>query len=395
MTVWIQNKKPVVVYYTSTHFLDACLETIQSIKQIAKVHVIIEIGPESLQSNIVEVETIREMALIETPEKILKPTHWNQLRPYFEGTESSQFVVYKSKRILSIRTLRESFQLGKYLKKINPELIHFDTISMRSIGLYPYLRKKKIMIALHDAIPHTGEDNWKEKIPGWLYYKQAKGYIFYSEFSKNTFQKQFRKITAPLYNIQLQQYSYVKQFHSNQQTPTYILFFGRLSPYKGIDILLEAIPMVLKKHPEEQFIIAGKPVFNFEINRQFLEKYKNNIQLIERHIQSNELIELIDKSKFVVCPYREASQSGVLMTAFALQKSVVATQVGAFPEYIEEKFNGLLADPNPVSVAEKMMEALQNDKYIRFNQNINDSKEPYIRNQNAEIIEKGYQYCLH
>jgi len=41
-----------------------------------------------------------------------------------------------------------------------------------------------------------------------------------------------------------------------------------------------------------------------------------------------------------------------------------------------------------------MMEALQNQQYIQFNQNINDSKEPYIRNQNAEIIEKGYQYCL-
>ena len=390
----IQNKKPVVVYYTSTHFLDACLETIQSIKQIAKVHVMIEIGPESLQSNIVEVDTIHKMSLIETPEKILKPAQWNKLMPYFEKTESIQFVVYKSKRILSLQTLKQSYQLGFFLKKINPDVIHFDTISMRSIGLYPYLKNKKIMIALHDAIPHTGEDNWKEKIPGWLYYQQAKGYIFYSNFSKNTFQNQFKKITAPLYNIQLQQYSYVKQFQSNKQTHSYILFFGRLSPYKGIDILLEAIPLVLEKYPEEQFVIAGKPVFNFDINRQNLIKYKKNIHLINRHIQSNELIKLIGKSKFVVCPYREASQSGVLMTAFALQKSVVATKVGAFPEYIEENFNGWLATSNPVSVAEKIIEALQDQQYIQFNQNINDSKELNIRKNNAEIIEKGYQYCL-
>lgn len=394
MKTWIKNRKPVVVYYTSTHFLDACLETIQSIKQIAKVHVIIEIGPESLHSNIVEVESIQKMSLIETPEKILKPEQWNQLRPYFEETESIQFVVYKSKRILSFQTLKQSYQLGLFIKKINPEVIHFDTISMRSIGLYPYLKNKKMMIALHDAIPHAGEDNWKEKIPGWLYYRQAKGYVFYSNFSKKTFKNQFKKIAAPLYNIQLQQYSYVKHFQSNQHTPTYILFFGRLSPYKGIDILLEAIPMVLEKYPNEKFVIAGKPVFDFKINRDLLTKYNKNIQLKERHIGSIDLIEMIEKSKFIVCPYREASQSGVLMTAFALQKSVVATEVGAFPEYIKEKFNGWLAKPNPVSVAEKIIEALQNQQYVQFNQNINNSKELYIRNQNAKIIKKGYQYCL-
>lgn len=389
-----EEKRPVVAYYTSTNFLDACLETIQSIQQVAQVHVFIEIGQESMKSNIVEVDTIEKKSLIETPESILGTVQWNKLQPYFTAVTSVQFVVFQSKRSLSFRTIVQSFQLGKYLKKINPSIIHFDTISLRSIGLYPFLRGKNILIALHDAVPHAGEYSWKEEIPGWLYYRNAKGYIFYSNYSKNVFKKAYTYLRAPLYNIQLQQYSIIKPLYAKKDILSCILFFGRLSYYKGIDILLDAIPMVLEKYPNERFVIAGKRVFQFKFNSKNLFKYPENIQLIDRHIAPSELANLINQAKFVVCPYREATQSGVVMTAFALQKSVIGTLVGAFPEYIAPGMNGLLAEPNAIDLADKIIEALNDCQYRIFNQNLNGNKEPEIRMKNAQIIHEAYQYCL-
>ncbi|MEI2749884.1 MAG: glycosyltransferase [Ferruginibacter sp.] len=67
---------------------------------------------------------------------------------------------------------------------------------------------------------------------------------------------------------------------------------------------------------------------------------------------------MIENSKFIVCPYRDATQSGVLMTSYAAGKMVLATNVGSFPEYIQDGVNGLLAEVTPESIAQKIIEGL-------------------------------------
>jgi glycosyltransferase involved in cell wall biosynthesis len=81
-------------------------------------------------------------------------------------------------------------------------------------------------------------------------------------------------------------------------------------------------------------------------------------------------MELIRKAKFIVCPYRDATQSGVLMTAMAMHKCVVATNVGSFPEYIQDDYNGLLSFPNPIDLALNLNKALKDDYYLKMNENI-------------------------
>lgn len=68
---------------------------------------------------------------------------------------------------------------------------------------------------------------------------------------------------------------------------------------------------------------------------------------------------IYDNTKFVVCPYTDATQSGVLMTANAFNTPVVASSVGAFPEYVVDKKFGLLMKTNtPQELCKKMCEAL-------------------------------------
>jgi glycosyltransferase involved in cell wall biosynthesis len=172
-------------------------------------------------------------------------------------------------------------------------------------------------------------------------------------------------------------------------TKKHILFFGRLSPYKGVDDLLQAMPEVFREFPEEQLIIAGKRYPGFDINENFLNTYKNNITLIDRHIPNDELAMLIKQAKFIVCPYKDATQSGVLMTAFGLNTPVIATNVGSFPEFIKDNVNGLLVPPNdPQQLAEGIRFALRNERYKTLAEGIGNTEE--LWNRNTSILLNAY-----
>jgi glycosyltransferase involved in cell wall biosynthesis len=300
-------------------------------------------------------------------------------------------VVFKNPKTFSFDTIKTAFFLSKHIKQINPSVIHFDTLSLRATALFPFIRSKKIFATIHDPISHTGEKNWKSIIPLKVFSRVVRGFFFYSEFASNQFRANYKNISAPMFVIKFQPYSYIAQFQKNtKQDGTYILFFGRLSLYKGIDLLLNAIPEVLKKFPNQQFVIAGKSE-GYRVDETIVDKFKNNITIIPKHLSVEELVDYISDTKFIVCPYRDATQSGVLMTAHALGKMVIATNVGAFPEYIKDDFNGLLSNPNPQALATKIIQALENKNYKRLTQNVISTYSEDVGNQNKKRLLSAYQ----
>ena len=151
------------------------------------------------------------------------------------------------------------------------------------------------------------------------------------------------------------------------------------------------MPEVFREFPDEQLIIAGKRHPGFDINDNFLNTYRNNITLIEKHIPNDELATLIKQAKFIVCPYKDATQSGVLMTAFGLNTPVIATNVGSFPEFIQDNVNGLLVPPSdPQQLAEGMRFALRNEHYKTLAQNIKNTQVEDLWNRNTEILLNAY-----
>lgn len=123
----------------------------------------------------------------------------------------------------------------------------------------------------------------------------------------------------------------------------YVLFFGYLLPYKGLDTLLAAIKLFIgKNNIGIKFVIAGSGNCK-ELNE--LRNHKECI-VINRHISNNELVGLIKNAEFVVCPYKSASQSGIIMTSFLFGRPIIASNVGAFSEVIMDGVNGILVAPN-------------------------------------------------
>lgn len=140
-----------------------------------------------------------------------------------------------------------------------------------------------------------------------------------------------------------------------------VLFFGRISPYKGVEYLLEAMNEVHKVIPDAQLTIAGGGKIYFNV-----EKYEklDYVKLINRYIGMEELADLLHKSYIVVCPYTDATQSGVVMTAFALNKPVIASNVGGMSESVHDGVNGLLVAPKDVNALSNAIISVLNNSIL-------------------------------
>jgi glycosyltransferase involved in cell wall biosynthesis len=135
-------------------------------------------------------------------------------------------------------------------------------------------------------------------------------------------------------------------------TPT-VLFFGRISYYKGLDVLLEAMAEVWKALPQARLAIAG----DGEIEpHPALEDER--VTLRQGHLPDSEVPGLIESATVLALPYRQASQSGVGSLAKAHARAMVVSDVGALPELVGDGC-GLVARPeDPGALAERLVEVL-------------------------------------
>jgi len=150
-----------------------------------------------------------------------------------------------------------------------------------------------------------------------------------------------------------------------------ILFFGRIAPYKGLELLISAFEKTSKTDKSCRLIIAG------EIKEKHLDEYWKNIQemISERGLEDSviqrieyipdEEIEVYYKSADVlILPYKHIFQTGVLFIAYYFGLPAIATDVGSFREDIMEGKTGFLCEPNdPVDLSDKIVKFFQSDLY--------------------------------
>ncbi|MCT7950024.1 glycosyltransferase family 4 protein [Ancylothrix sp. C2] len=132
-----------------------------------------------------------------------------------------------------------------------------------------------------------------------------------------------------------------------------VLFFGRLVAYKGIEVLVDAAPLL----EGLQVTIAGPG----KLPTGVLEKIHARPEIFElhnRYITDSEVTQLFQRSAVCVMPYHQASQSFLPLISAALGVPVVATAVGSFVEVIPQ-LNGLLVPPgDPYALAKAMKTAV-------------------------------------
>ena len=353
-----------VLYISSPFFFDVDLSLIRSLSKKVELVYLLDLPKHGLKQTALNIdEQFHESG-------IFRATIYPEFKIYKDYLTCETFII---NRPISKLFSRESILLYPLIKKFineqNPDIVHYNDFA--NLGILPTLLNhyNKIM-TIHDPLPHIGSDTWLNRLKRWINFKLVKKYILLNTSQQVEFSKTYK---IPLDNIFLSRlgvFEFYRENHIDLKNVSNhnlsILFFGRITPYKGLDVLLEAFERVLKEIPDAKLVIAGKGDFSF--NKFTLR----NVTVLNRFIPNEELFDLISKSSFVVCPYIEATQSGVIMTSFSLQKPVLATRVGGLAEMVEHNFTGLICEPNNSTIlCDSILILLRNpDKLIIFSKKI-------------------------
>jgi glycosyltransferase involved in cell wall biosynthesis len=152
-----------------------------------------------------------------------------------------------------------------------------------------------------------------------------------------------------------------------------LLFCGFVRPYKGLDILLDAMPQVLAERPVH-LLVAG------EFWQGGVDQYQQQIKqlniaecvtLFDEYIPDELLAALLKRANVVVLPYRSATQSGIIQVAFGHNRPVITTNVGGLAEVVDNGKTGLVVPPeNPEALSSAILRYFDEDLESVFVENI-------------------------
>lgn len=150
-----------------------------------------------------------------------------------------------------------------------------------------------------------------------------------------------------------------RQIH--QQDSPELLFFGFIRPYKGLDVLLAAMPEVYRRTGARLRVVGevwGRSMdVEAMVDRLGLRKV---VELRLSYVPNEEIPDLFAQACVTVLPYRQATASGPLQLALGAGRPVVASAVGSLAEMVRNGHNGLLVPPgDPAALADAIVRALE------------------------------------
>lgn len=240
---------------------------------------------------------------------------------------------------------------------------------------------KKVVFTAHNVVSH--EERSGDHI---LYKKMFDSYdniVAHAECNKKDIINFFNIDDKKINVIPHGNYFFINDFNEYVERNTaiiklglnpnnfYLLFFGYIRDYKGLDILINSLKFL---NEDIQLIIAG--------SADDFSRYDSMIKNLNLKDRVHKFIEYLDFKDFgkyfhasdlVVFPYKNIYQSGAVQMALAFKKPIIVSSVGGLMETIKDQYNGLIFEKNDV-----------NDLAIKINNLYNDN---YLRNK---VAENGY-----
>ena len=238
-----------------------------------------------------------------------------------------------------------------------------------------YFLRKKMVLTVHDPFPHSFSDSLIFRIRRSVAFFLTRNFVILNQKQKDDFIKYYHLEGKNVIDSQLSNCTFLQSIDNvteqNDNQSEYILAFGRICRYKGFDYLLPAMKKVHEKHPECKLVIAGKGDFHFDISEFASLDY---IDLRNRFIPDEEMVSLMKNALFMVCPYTDATQSGVIMSSYAFYRPVVATNVGGLPEMVIDGKYGIIVQEKKVdALADAIIKLLDNRALLdTFSKNIEE-----------------------
>ncbi len=280
--------------------------------------------------------------------------------------------------------------VGKKIKKENYDLVIIPfwlPLMGPSLATIARIIKKKssstsILSIAHNVTPHEPRvgDRWFTN----YFVKAMDGFVVMTKKVMNDL-KSFdpNKTTIltphPIYDDYGQAINTLTALNQLNLSPDYkyLLFFGLVRDYKGLDLLLKALALVNINNLK--LIIAGefytdKSIYEDLINELEL---KDKIIMYDNYIPNSMVASLFSACDMVVQPYKTATQSGVTQIAYHFEKPMVVTDVGGLKEMCPDGQVGYVVKPNETEISKAILAFYNNKAAETMINNIKEIKKKY------------------
>ena len=258
-----------------------------------------------------------------------------------------------------------------------PRVINYSLIgSFRIVNYYLRFSQKvlgcKIVLTCHDVIPFASSNQSdktemviRNKIIGMVDYL-----LVHNNFSKKTLHEVFavKKDKIIMHPFPVMDLSKLIRYSEKNYSNSDFLFIGHLRREKGVDILLKAWEIVHKECPKATLRVAGNLP---SIENLDLKEYKGrtDVEFILQFLTDEEYCGLIKATRYVVLPYKNGTNSGVVSTVLSLNSDVIASDIPMFEQNPLLDKSVLFKSRDVKSLADTMINA-----YASLNER-NDAKE--------------------
>jgi D-inositol-3-phosphate glycosyltransferase len=156
----------------------------------------------------------------------------------------------------------------------------------------------------------------------------------------------------------------------------YILFFGLIRRYKGLDLLLKAMGEKAMQENDIRLIVAGEFYDNPDEYFQLIEKYEigNRVIIHDNYISAADIRYYFSAADLVTQTYHSASQSGITQLALNFDKPMLVTRVGGLAETVKHGETGYVSSKESTEIAQYIVDFFENKRSENFTNNLRQQK---------------------
>jgi D-inositol-3-phosphate glycosyltransferase len=270
--------------------------------------------------------------------------------------------------------------VGNYIKKEQPDFIlirYWLPFMGPSLGTIARRAKKngktKVVAIVDNAIPHERRPG--DKMFSSYFLKSCDAYLTMSQKVLSDLE-QFTNSTAklftehPLYTSfgEAEEKTKARRHLGLDENGKYLLFFGLIRRYKGLDLLLEAMGDERVKKLNVKLLVAGEYYEDPNYYNEIIERLqlKNRVELHTKFIPNEDVKWYFSACDLVAQTYHTATQSGVTKIALQFDKPSLVTNVGGLGEIIFHGKSGYVVEPNSKAIADSIVDFYENNREADF-----------------------------
>jgi len=302
------------------------------------------------------------------------------------------------------------WRVGRHIRRMRPDVVilkYWTPFMAPCLGTICRILSKNrhtvILTQLDNVIPH--EKHLYDRILTRYFINSVHGFIYMSQLVKDdldmfTTSKPLVFAPHPVFSNFGEK---VSRFDACQRLnlpadKRYLLFFGLIRDYKGLDLMLDVWANLRKngRMDDKKLIVAGE----FYTDKTKYIQQTESLGIIDdvlwhdHFIRDEDVKYYFSASDVLVQPYKSATQSGVTQIAYQFETPVIVTNVGGLSEIVSDGQVGFVVEPDILSIAQAIEKIYENNRLQQMAENMVSEKRQFSWEYFSEQLEILYEKVL-